>query len=356
MCGHIIKGKPRRYFKRYGPELILLLIAVGIYIRVPFPASKVYGPDLVDNLNMGIRTAKLANNGPSYIFQQPDTWFRYVQQAIIARVIFLTQQMSTTEGVWINWRFVQFVESIGIPLGVYTLSLKYNSRKIGIVAIIGVIFVRATTGETAIIIDPVLGSFTTNIGFSTSWYFIPALPFALGTCLFLPRSENNRQVAVLVGIMIGLVGSIQLAQGLSMAVIVVIYFLSEKWVRPIIEVGSTAAIIFSPTIVVAILRPEFYTETRGYLINISPEFIIITVCLLTVFIFITWFDLTPNDSPIYVMTFGGVLAFCILESFFDYWPLKAIYILTPLAYVSISTIVVQVGQLFHKSYENLRHI
>lgn len=179
------------------------------------------------------------------------------------------------------------------------------------------------------------------------WYWGLTSPFAVGAMWGTYReltTERRVRPAVVAGVCLGLVGSIQLAHGfIAASAVAVAYGVYRAWSKLLVT-AVTACIVWMPALAIALVRGGFYTSQGSRVLLIKPYAVgVIPVGLVCVGIF-GWclYGLSsryPNETFLVSLFVGAWFAALVVRILFDmYWYAYATGLLRPVLIVLIAAV------------------
>jgi|GEM_PF-4608079 len=179
------------------------------------------------------------------------------------------------------------------------------------------------------------------------WYWGLTSPFAVGAIWGTYReltTEWRFLPAVIAGVCLGLVGSIQLAHGFIAASAVAVAYLAYRAWSELLVTAVTAFTVWLPTLAIALVRDGFYTSQGGRVLLIKTYAVgVIPVGLVFVGIF-GWYLYTlsseyHNETFLVSLFVGAWFATLVVRILFDmYWYAYATGLLRPFLIVIIASV------------------
>lgn len=228
------------------PEVLLVCACVVPLVAadrsIPTPEAAPF-----DIHTMAVFISDVANGRPLLWVRDP--YLRYVPQTGLLEVgSWLGLVEPTVAGALTvaGW-YTILHEGVLIPVLLYWVGAVYT-RLAGLVAVAGL----AAHRPVAYLLDvgPPVGAWF----YSTQWHYVLAVPpllVALGTLARLPESgRGRRRGLVVVGLALGVAGSVQTILGLLTAAVVAVVFAVQREWRGLAGVAGLSALVASPNALV----------------------------------------------------------------------------------------------------------
>jgi hypothetical protein len=411
------------YVRRFRSEILLYTLAVAVLL-VDAPSIPSGGSGATyDNIFMAQKTARLANNGIQSLFELSDPWFRYVPQAVLARVV-SPAGVTLQEAMFANWLYVQFVEVIVLPLVTYLFVKEMFDIRTGRIALGAILVGHIVSlhlpsprlrymeppagdilGRVAILVSDISSAsfliipvewqlLLVSVAICLSWFayregyaeLIPSLllgfglgigivginaweeilrfilrlysrtrhwywgltgPFAIGAVWGLHRrltAEHRFRSAVVSGVCLGFVGSIQLAHGFIVASAVAVAYVAYRAWSGLLVTTVTAITVWLPTLGIMLVRGGFYTAQGARVLEIKTYALgVIPVGLVFVGVF-SWclYGLSsrhPRETFLVSLFVGAWFAVLVVRILFGmYWYAYATGVIRPILIVIVAAI------------------
>lgn len=216
--------------------------------------------------------------GQETIFGIQDPYLRYVVQATILSAVDFVGTVTVRTAMLVNAHLVILLEGLVTPLALYWFARKHHDRwsSVGVLGALALVQFHVAswtprlpewlfdsphwgTGYWTTYTPELLGK---TWYLTTYWHYALAPAVVIVTFGLVSRVDRTTPLprALQVGLVVGIVGGIQVIQAALTAAVVAAVLLSRRATRQLLAVGAVAAIVAAPTAVVGLVYSDAWSR------------------------------------------------------------------------------------------------